>query len=196
MLKKLAPDTVTLCPGEPLAGLSAEITGGPAGATATVEGVVVFGEEVVGDEVAPLRGCVDGAWEGTVVAGPEPAAVEDVGAELLLRDTINAMAAATTRAATVATVPINQRSGRLGGAADPPGGAGGRVSRGGGGGRRVSWGGATSLRVGAWARERGEGSAVGRPPIHGRDGLRFPSRPGRARPGVPGGVSAVRSSDI
>ena len=47
VLKKLAPATITLWPAEPLAGLNEEITGGPAGATATVVDVEVVGEEVV-----------------------------------------------------------------------------------------------------------------------------------------------------
>ena len=68
MLKKLAPDTVTLCPADPLAGLSAEITGGPAGATGTVVDVDGVGAEVLGVVAppAPLRGLVGGEWDGTV----------------------------------------------------------------------------------------------------------------------------------
>jgi len=61
-LKKLAPETVTLCPAEPLAGLNEEITGGPAGAADTVVVVEVGGGDVVGDVAGelPLRGWVCG----------------------------------------------------------------------------------------------------------------------------------------
>jgi hypothetical protein len=152
----LAPETITLCPAEPLAGLSEEITGGPAGATATVVDVDVVGVEVVGvvAPAAPLRGPVDGEWDGTVVACPGGAAVEDGGAELPLNETINAMAAATTRTATTATVPINQRSGRAGGA----------VSPGVTGGRHSSGGGATSTRLaGGWVRGSAGGGSGGAP---------------------------------
>jgi hypothetical protein len=160
----LAPDTVTLCPAEPLAGLSEEITGGPAGATATVVVVVVEGVVGVVAGDPPFRGCVDGGREGTVVAGPEPAAVEDDGAELPVNDTINAMVAATTRTATVTTVGSNQRSGRLGGGATSPGRAGGCGSRGGAGGRPASWGGATSTRLAVpWVRGGGGGASGGAP---------------------------------
>ena len=97
MLKKLAPDTVTLCPADPLAGLSAEITGGPAGATGTVVDVDGVGAEVLGVVAppAPLRGLVGGEWDGTVVR-PDGAAVEDDGAELPVSETIKAIAAITT----------------------------------------------------------------------------------------------------
>ena len=142
MLKKLAPETSTLWPAEPVAGLNEEITGGPAGATATVVDVeVVVGVEVVGVVVgaAPVRGCVDGERDGTVVVRIEVAAVEDDGAELLVNETIKAMAAAPTRTATTATVPINQRSGRDGGGVSSDG-AGGGVRSGGTGGRLSSRG--------------------------------------------------------
>ena len=138
MLKKLAPETITLCPTDPLAGLSEEITGGPAGATATVVVVDDVGVEVVGvvAGAGSFRGPVKGEWVGAVGACPDGAAAGDGGAVLLLDETINAMAAATTRTATTATVPINQRSGRPGGAVSPAGPGGCRSSRGGGGGER------------------------------------------------------------
>jgi hypothetical protein len=162
VLKKLAPETITLCPAEPLAGLSEEITGGPAGSTATVVDVDVAGVNVVGvvAGAAPLREPVGGEWDGTVVcppdgvACPDGAPVEDVGVELPLNETINAMAAAATRTATTVTVPINQRSGRAGGAGVSPGGADGGLS----------CGGATSTRlVGGWARGSGGGGSGGAP---------------------------------
>ena len=82
--------------------------------------------------------------------GPGGDAVEDVGAELPLNDTVNAMAAATTRTATVMTALINQRSGRTGGDGASPRGGAGRASKDGAGGRRPSWrGAASSGRVGA-----------------------------------------------
>jgi hypothetical protein len=156
----LAPETITLWPAEPLAGLNEEITGGPAGATATVVDVEVVGVEVVGVVLgtAPLPGCVDGERDGTVVVRIEVAAVEDDGAELLLNETINAMAAAPTRTATTATVPINQRSGRAGGGVSPDG-AGCRVRSGGTGGRLSSRGGATPI-----------GLVAGRAPSGGAEG--------------------------
>jgi hypothetical protein len=103
---------------------------------------------------APFRGPVGGEWEGTVVAGPDGAAVEDDGAVLPLNETINAMAAATTRTATTVTVPSNQRSGRAGGA----------VFRGGPGGSLSSRGGATSTRLaGGWTLGSGAGGSGGAP---------------------------------
>lgn len=137
----MAPETSTLWPAEPVAGLSEEITGGPAGATATVVDVEVVGVEVVGVVVgtAPVRGCVDGERDGTVVVRIEVAAVEDDGAELLVNETIKARAAAPTRTATTATVPVNQRSGRDGGGVSSER-AGGGFRSGGTGGRLSSRG--------------------------------------------------------
>lgn len=122
--------------------------------------VEVVGVEVVGVVLgtAPLPGCVDGERDGTVVVRIEVAAVEDDGAELLLNETINAMAAAPTRTATTATVPINQRSGRAGGGVSPDG-AGCRVRSGGTGGRLSSRGGATPI-----------GLVAGRAPSGGAEG--------------------------
>jgi hypothetical protein len=73
VLRKLDPAIVTLCPAEPLEGLRDEITGGPLGATAAVEEVVVefeagggfVAEDGGGTEVAvrlppSVRGLVDG----------------------------------------------------------------------------------------------------------------------------------------
>ena len=67
------PATVTLCPAEPLEGLSDEITGGPLAVTAAVEEVEVEVEtgggfvavDGAGAEVGvrlppPVRGLVDG----------------------------------------------------------------------------------------------------------------------------------------
>ena len=162
MLKKFAPDTVTLCPAVPLAGLSEEITGGPAGATGTVVDVDGVGAEVLGAVAppAPLRGLFGGEWDGTVVACPAVAAVEDDGAELPLNETISAMAAATTRTATTLTEPINQRSGRAGGAVSSCG----ALSLGAAGGRCSSRGGAASTRlVVGWARASGGGGSGGSP---------------------------------
>lgn len=132
MLKKLAPETITLCPAAPLVGLSAAITGGPAGASATVVDVDVGGVEVLGvvADAAPLRGPADGEWDGTVVASPDGEAVGVDGVEWPLNETIKAMPAATTRVATTVTVPINQRSGRAGAAVRPGGGGGCLSSRG------------------------------------------------------------------
>ena len=157
VLKKLAPDTITVWPAEPLAGLNEEITGGPAGVAATVVVVEVVGVEVVGAAVGatPARGRVDGERAGTIVVRTEVAAVEDDGAELLVNETIRAMAAIPTRTATTATVPINQRSGRAAGAVAPDG-AGGGVRSGGIGGRLSSRGGAVLTRlVAAWAPSDG-----------------------------------------
>ena len=123
--------------------------------------------EVVGVVVgaAPVRGCVDGERDGTVVVRIEVAAVEDDGAELLVNETINAMAAAPTRTATTATVPINQRSGRAGGGVAPDG-AGGGVRSGRTGGRLSSRAGsgadAPRRRPGAEWRGRGQGRGARR----------------------------------
>ena len=161
VLKKLAPETITLCPAEPLAGLSEEITGGPAGATATVVDVDVAGLEVVGvvAGAAPLGEPVGGEWGGTVacrdgVACPDGVPVEDVGVELPLNETIKATAAATTRTATTVTVPVNQRSGRAGGTDVSPGGAGGCPPRAGAASTRL---------VGGWTRGGGGGGSGGAP---------------------------------
>jgi hypothetical protein len=190
VLKKLAPDTITLSPAEPLAGLNEEITGGPAGATATVVDVEVVGVEVVGVVVgaAPARGRVDGERAGTVVVRTEVAAVEDVGAELLVNETINAMAAAPTRTATTATLPINQRSGRAACLAAPDG-AGGGVRSGGIGGRLFSRGGSVLTRL-----------VAARPPSGGGEALtRFvagwaPSDGGEGRGGAPADSRARRTA--
>jgi hypothetical protein len=162
VLKKLAPDTVTLCPADPLAGLSAEISGGPAGATGTVVDVDGVGAEVLGVVAppAPLRGLVGGEWDGTVAFCPDVAAVEGGGAELPLNETINATAAATTSTATAVTEPISQRSRRAGGTVSPRG----AVSLGSAGGRCSSRGGAASTRGGVdWARASGGGGSGGAP---------------------------------
>jgi hypothetical protein len=143
LLKKLEPETVTLCPADPLAGLNEEITGGPAGGTAPGVDVEVEVEPValvadvalVGDVegAAELLGTVECAWEGAGVVGVEAEPVVDEGVEPPLNETINAMAPATTSAATTATVPINQRSGPRGGGASRVW-AGGRATLGGAGG--------------------------------------------------------------
>jgi hypothetical protein len=168
LLKKLEPETVTLCPADPLAGLNEEITGGPAGGTATVVeveleplGAVVVDVALVGDGAgaAALPGVVECAWESAAVVRVEPEPVVDEGVEPPLNETINAMAAATTSAATTATIPINQRSAPLGGGASPDW-AGGPVTTGGAGGcpsRRggtapVSWG--VSCLVVSWGASR------------------------------------------
>jgi hypothetical protein len=128
LLKKLEPATVTLCPADPLAGLSEEMTGGPAGGAAAVVdaelepvGAVVVDVALVGVVVgaAPFLGAVGCAWEGATVVRVELEPVVDEGVEPPLNETINATAAATTSAATTATVPISQRSGPLGGGASP-----------------------------------------------------------------------------
>ena len=143
--------------------------------------VEVVGVEVVAVVVgaAPLRGCVDGERDGTVVVRTEVAAVEDDGAELPLNETINAMAAAPTRTATTATVPINQRSGRAGGGVAPDG-AGRRVRSGGTGGRLSSRGGAAPTGLvagrapggGAGGQGRGARRLTGAPnsALHGPEG--------------------------
>jgi hypothetical protein len=99
-----------------------------------------------------------------VVVRIEVAAVEDDGAELLVNETINAMAATPTRTATMATVPINQRSGRAGGGVSPDG-AGGDVRSGGTGGRLSSRGWeAAPTRLGAgWAPSGAEEGGGGAP---------------------------------
>jgi hypothetical protein len=71
VLRKLDPAIVTLCPAEPLEGLSDEITGGPLAVTAAVEEVEVetgggfVAVDGAGAEVGvrlppPVRGLVDG----------------------------------------------------------------------------------------------------------------------------------------
>jgi len=94
-----------LCPAAPLDGLSDAMVGGPPGETAAVVEVDV---EVEGAAL------VDGVREAGVLVCVERAAVVDGGAEPLLNETINAMAAATTSAAATATDPISQPLGRAG----------------------------------------------------------------------------------
>jgi len=107
-----------LCPAEPVEGLNEEMTGGPAGATATVVEVevvveVVFEDGVALGRVASLaparRGFVDGGRDGKVVVRTERAAVDDEGAGPATKETSNATAAAATSAATTATERISQR---------------------------------------------------------------------------------------
>jgi hypothetical protein len=148
VLKKLAPATVTLWPAEPLEGSSEEINGGPPGATATVVEEV----ELVLEVLAPAWALVDGGRDaGAELVRVPLAAVEDGGAELPLSETINAMAAATTRAATTATERISQRSGR----ADPGSlRGGGYASTGRAGGRAPGDGGWGSGGAPAVSRAR------------------------------------------
>jgi hypothetical protein len=90
LLRKFDPAMVTLCPAEPLEGLREEITGGPLGASAAVEDVVVELEvEAEGGFVA----------EGGEAVG------------LAINETSSATAAATTRAPAAATERISQRLG-------------------------------------------------------------------------------------
>jgi hypothetical protein len=116
----LAPAIVTVWPAEPLEGLKDEITGGPLGATATVVEVEVSGEVVaedgVGAEVAvrlpPLvRGVVDGWRVGAAVVWTECVAEGGEDAGLAINEASKAIAAASTRAPTAATVRISQRLG-------------------------------------------------------------------------------------
>ena len=153
-LKKLAPEMVTLCPADPLAGLNEEITGGPAGAMPTVVEVdVEVGEGDVGDvgveagvDAPLLRGWVDGVWDGTAVGRTGGAAVGDDGPEPPASEMIRATAAATTRTAAVATLPINHRSRPV--RAGVPGGGGAPAASCGADGRVVARGGATFSATG------------------------------------------------
>jgi hypothetical protein len=121
VLKKLAPATVMLCPAAPLDGLRDAMVGGPPGETAAVVGVDVDADldgAVVPDVLwcaAPLPAPVVGAPDGGVLVCTELAAVEDGGAELPPNETISAMPAATTSAATAATEAMSQRLGRAAG---------------------------------------------------------------------------------
>ena len=133
----MAPATTIACPADPLAGLSDEITGGPAAEATVVEGVV----ELVEDAPCPppLRVVGDGRDGDEPVAGvPATVGEGEEGEELSVTETASAMAAATTRAAATATDPTSQRSDRRGGRSFPGRGgvprsfAGGRA-RGGGG---------------------------------------------------------------
>jgi hypothetical protein len=135
VLKKLDPAIVTLCPADPLEGLTDEITGGPLGATAAVGGVDVEGEVGVvvdgGEEEvavwppAPDRGLVNGWRAGAAVVGAERVAEGGEEAGLAINETSRAIPAATTRAPTAATERISQRLGPAGGG--PPAGAPGWV---------------------------------------------------------------------
>src|SRR5580692_5667034 len=103
-----------VCPAVPLAGLNDAITGGPVGATATVvdADVDVDGDADVDVEVEP-----DAArpppppalfcewWDGATVVGTDPAVLAGGADVPPASETMRAMAAATTRAATTATVP-------------------------------------------------------------------------------------------
>ena len=109
------------CPAVPLEGLSEAMFGGPPGETAAVVGVEVEGAVVVGVVLDVVRcvpvpaGPVEGVREAGGLAGAEPAAVVDGGAEWPLNETTKAMAAATTSAPTTATEPTSQRLGRAAG---------------------------------------------------------------------------------
>jgi hypothetical protein len=186
VLKKLEPATVTLWPAEPLEGSSAEMTGGPPGATAAVLDVAELDElgEVLVEVEPPLPALVvDGGWVGGVVpVWTPPAAVEDGGAELPLSEMINAMAAASTRAAATATERTNQRSVR------PDGGS-------------LRSGGVTSTGRAAGRAWPDGGGASGAAPTVSRARRTALSMAPRARePGLPGGgpgacSSAMCSSD-
>ncbi len=156
------------------------------GGEGEVVGVVVRAPAAPGWSAASAR--------ARVVAGPEPAAVEGGRTpSRRVNDTINAMAAATTRTATVTTVPSSQRSGPTRWCCDLSGaGAGGRgLGRRGGATSEYASGGGSRV-----AGREGERRAGGHLPIHGRDAPRFPSPPGHADPAFPEVCSAVRSSDI
>jgi hypothetical protein len=117
VLKKLAPAIVMVCPAEPLEGLNAEISGGPAGATATLVVEVVVDDEggaevLVEPPPADERG-PDGAGRAGGALDRSDRGGDEAG--LASNETTKATAAAATRTATAATDPNSQRWGSVGG---------------------------------------------------------------------------------
>jgi hypothetical protein len=110
VLKKLAPAIVMVCPAEPLDGLNAEISGGPAGATPTLVVEVVVedgGAEVVVELTPPGERWPDGAGRAGAAFDRNGCGGDEAG--LASSETSKATAAAATRAATAAMEPISQR---------------------------------------------------------------------------------------
>src|SRR5580698_8968326 len=101
-----------LCPAVPLAGLNDAITGGPVGATATVvDADVDVDVEPDAARPPPPPALFCEWWDWATVVGIDPAVLAGGADVPPASETMRAMAAATTRAATTATVPISQRSG-------------------------------------------------------------------------------------